>query len=232
MSNGAEYEYDQQLHAAMAELANNFPLYAGEVEDTLASVTTAAVELIRGVDHADILLTDGGRFASMAPTAPIAKELDAIQQRLQEGPCLQAATTDLVIRCTDLRDEPRWPQFAAAATKLGVYSMLTFQLYTHRGGTGALNLLGSTPRAFTQEAEAVGAMLATHAALAVSAANAREQFSSALASRDHIGQAKGIIMERFDIDAVQAFEMLKTLSQDTNTPLRDLAERVIDTRGL
>ena len=86
-----------------------------------------------------------------------------------------------------------------------------------------------TLRAFTQEA--LGAMLATHAALALSAANTREQFYSALASRDRIGQAEGIVMERFSIDAVQAFEMLKTLSQETNTPIRDLAEQVIDSRG-
>ncbi len=229
MSNGADY--DHQLHAAMTELANNFPLDAGDVHETLATVTAAAVELIRGVDHADILLIDAGHFDSIAPTAPIAKEIDIIQQRFQEGPCLQAAVGGSLIRCTDLRDEPRFPQFATEATKLGVHSMLSFQLYMHRSGAGALNLLGCTPRAFSQEAEALGAMLATHAALALAAANTREQFHSALASRDHIGQAKGIVMERFDVDAVQAFAMLKTLSQESNTPLRQLAERVIDSRG-
>ncbi|OBB94236.1 hypothetical protein A5782_09610 [Mycobacterium sp. 852002-40037_SCH5390672] len=228
MSNGAVY--DQQLSWAMAELANNFPLQGARVEDTLARVTATAVELIRGVDHADVLLVDQERFDSLAPTDPIAKELDDAQQRLQQGPCLQAALADPMIRCTDLRTEPRWPQFAAEATQLGIYSMLSFQLYTHRGGAGALNLLGRTPHAFTQEAEALGAMLATHAAIALAATNTLHQFESALASRDHIGQAKGILMERFDIDAVSAFEMLKKLSQQTNTPIRDLAERVIQSR--
>jgi hypothetical protein len=150
VSNGAEYE--PQIRAAMADLASNFPLQADDVEGTLASVTSAAVELIRGVDHADVLLIDQGRFDSMAATAPIVEELDAIRQRFQEGPCLQAAMNDPVIRCIDLRDEPRFPQFAAAATKLGVYSMLSFQLYIYRGGAGALNLLGGAPRAFAQEA--------------------------------------------------------------------------------
>jgi GAF domain-containing protein len=230
MTNGAEH--DQQLRAAMAELARNFPLVRGDVvEDTLASVTAAAVDLIRGVDHADVLLIDDGRFDSVAATAPIVKELDDIQQRLQEGPCLQAATRDPVVRCTDLRDEPRFPQFAAEATKLGVYSMMSFRLYSHTSGTGALNLLGSTPTAFSQEAEALAAMLATHAAVALSAANTREQFASALASRDHIGQAKGIIMERFNVTAVRAFDMLKRISQESNTPIRDLAERIIATAG-
>lgn len=229
MSNGAAY--DHQLHAAMAELADNFPLDTGDVHATLSTVTSAAVELIPGIDEADILLIEQDRFDSMAPTGPVAKELDAIQQRFGEGPCLEAAVGGSMIRCTDLRVERRWPQFTAEAMRLGVYSMLSFQLYTHHSGTGALNLLGSAPRAFTQEAETLGAMLATHAALALSAANTRKQFSSALASRDHIGQAKGIIMERFNVDAVQAFAILTKLSQGTNTPIRALAERVIATTG-
>jgi hypothetical protein len=78
-------EYDQQLRSAMVELANNFPPRGADVEETLASVTTAAVELIGGVDYADVLLIDADRFDSIAPTDPMAKELDAIQQRLQQG---------------------------------------------------------------------------------------------------------------------------------------------------
>jgi AmiR/NasT family two-component response regulator len=73
-------------------------------------------------------------------------------------------------------------------------------------------------------------MLATHAALAFSVVEREGQFYSALASRDHIGQAKGILMERFDIDSVQAFDMLRRLSQESNTPIRALAERVITAR--
>ncbi len=71
MSNGAEH--DEQLRAAIAELVTNFPVGRGNMQDTLAAVTSAAVELIRGVDHADVLLIDGGRFESLAPTAPIVK---------------------------------------------------------------------------------------------------------------------------------------------------------------
>jgi GAF domain-containing protein len=229
MSNGSEF--DQQLRSAMAKLADNFPLDSADgAQETLERVTAAAVELIRGIDHADVLLIDDDRFESVAPTDPIAKELDDVQQRLQQGPCVRAALVDPLIRCTDLRSDSRWPEFASEATRLGIYSMLSVQLYTHRSGVGALNLLGREPHTFTQEAEALAAMLATHAALALSAVNTREQFASALASRDHIGQAKGILMERFDIDAVRAFELLTRLSQDINTPVREIAERVINTR--
>ncbi len=96
---------------------------------------------------------------------------------------------------------------------------MSFQLYTHNARMGALNLFGTKPDAFTLENEAVGAMLATHAAVALIADDNRLQFQSALASRDIIGQAKGMIMERFNVDAVRAFELLKSLSQNSNTRL-------------
>jgi transcriptional regulator with GAF, ATPase, and Fis domain len=222
--------HDRQLRSAMADLAGNFTSGAIDVDDALANVTAAAVNLIPGIDYADILLIEEGQFQSVAPTAAIVKEIDAVQQRVQEGPCLEAAVADSVIRCPDLDNDLRWPQFAPAATGLGVHSMLSYQLYSYRGGVGALNLLGSAPQQFTFEAEGLGAMLATHAAVALIAANTERQFQSALASRDNIGQAKGILMERFDIDAVQAFELLRRLSQETNTPLRALAERIITAR--
>jgi AmiR/NasT family two-component response regulator len=72
-------------------------------------------------------------------------------------------------------------------------------------------------------------MLATHAATALIAADRQTQFESALASRDAIGQAKGILMERFRLDAVRAFSLMTKLSQDTNTPVRIIAQRVVDT---
>lgn len=91
-------------------------------------------------------------------------------------------------------------------------------------------MFGRAPVAFTREGEAVGAMLATHSAVALAASNTRQQFKSALASRDHIGQAKGLLMERFNVDAVRAFEILTRLSQQTNMPIRELAEQVIRAR--
>lgn len=219
--------YDEVLGSAMAELAAGFAARTVPVEEILASVTSAAVALIEGVDFADILIMNDDGFTSVSPTAQVAADLDDVQRRFQEGPCLEAAVGDIVVRCTDLRTDSRWPRFAAAAVAHGVHSVLSFQLYTHRGGAGALNLLARMPRAFSAEAEALGAMLATHAAIALSVVNKEQQFESALASRDAIGQAKGILMERFGIDAVGAFELLKKLSQDSNTPIRVIAERLI-----
>jgi len=92
---------------------------------------------------------------------------------------------------------------------------------------GALNLFGVEPDVFTTDSEAVGAMLATHAAIALIADDVRLQFQSALASRDIIGQAKGMIMEPFEVDAVRAFEVLTRLSQDSNTRVAEVAEELV-----
>jgi hypothetical protein len=86
---------------------------------------------------------------------------------------------------------------------------------------------GIKPDVFTIESEAVGAMLATHAAIALIADDERLQFQSALASRDIIGQAKGKIMERFNVDAVRAFELLVKQSQNSNIRLAVVAEELV-----
>jgi AmiR/NasT family two-component response regulator len=104
---------------------------------------------------------------------------------------------------------------------------MAFQLYTHKARVGTLNLFAIKPDVFTLEKEAVGAMLATHAATALIADDERLQFQSALASRDIIGQAKGMIMERFDVDAVRAFELLAKLSQNSNVRLAVIAEEIV-----
>lgn len=84
-----------------------------------------------------------------------------------------------------------------------------------------------SPNAFGPEEEAAGEVLATHAALALTAARTEEQLRSAVASRDAIGQAKGMLMERFDIDGVAAFDALRHLSQDMNVKLVDVAKKIV-----
>jgi GAF domain-containing protein len=111
----------------------------------------------------------------------------------------------------------------------GVLSGLSFKLYTADQTAGALNLFGFQPRRWDADAETVGTVLAAHAAAAVLASRKETQLHSALATRDRIGQAKGIIMERFKVDDMRAFDMLLQLSQESNTRLADIAEQVIRT---
>jgi transcriptional regulator with GAF, ATPase, and Fis domain len=220
-------EYADILRHVMTELTERFA-HPTEIDVTLHSVTASSVDLIDGVECADILLISGADlFTSVAATAQLAIDIDDLQQRFREGPCLDAAVGNSMVVCNDLRDDPRWPRFAEAAVAAGVHSLMSFQLYTHNAHMGALNLFGLKPDAFTPEMEAVAAMLATHAATALIADDVRLQFQSALASRDIIGQAKGMIMERFDVDAVRAFELLTKLSQNSNTRLATVAEEMV-----
>lgn len=223
-------DFEDMIRSTMTRLTRDFEDDTGGIEDKLAAVTTAAVNLINGVDDADVLLIKDGQFHSVTPTSALTIRLDAAQQTLGEGPCLAAAVTEAVIRCPDLRNDLRWPRFGAVAVEAGVLSMLSYQLYSHRGEGGALNLFGRNAQSLNAEAEAIGAMLATHAAIVLIAANRQHEFESALASRDVIGQAKGMIMERFQVDATRAFELLTRVSQDTNTPVRIIAQEIIDRR--
>lgn len=220
--------YQASIQSAMLELSRNFITDSDDVPATLGRMTAAAVRLINGIDYADVMLIQDGGFQSIAPTDPLVTELDEVQMRGNAGPCLTAAVDASIVRCSDLQGDERWPTFAAAALAAGIRGMLSFQLFTNRGGAGALNLFSRDANAVDPEGEAIGAMLATHAAGVMMAVNWRREFKSALASRDLIGQAKGIVMNQFSVDAVRAFELMVKQSQNTNTPVRDVAQQIID----
>jgi GAF domain-containing protein len=221
---------NHDLAVRMAELARTIALR--KVDEVLADVTTTAKELISGVDIAGVLLVGkAGSFETLAPTNDLMFKLDELQMRYLEGPCVTAALSEIVVRTDDFRNEPKWPNYSPEVVQLGVLSGLSFKLYTADRTAGALNLFGYEPMLWDTEAETIGMVLAAHAAAAILASREGDQLQSALTTRDRIGQAKGIIMERFKIDDVQAFGMLRQLSQDTNTKLIDIAQRVIDTRN-
>lgn len=219
------------LAARMGELARAVAVPT-TTEDILSHVTAAAVELIAGVDTAGILLIrPGGKFESHAATSELPHELDELQRLFDEGPCLAAAVDDVMVRTDDFRTETRWPAYSTAATKIGVRSGMSFRLYTADRTAGALNLFGFQPQQWDEDARTTGSVLAAHAAAAILAHHQGEQLQSALASRDRIGQAKGIIMERYGVDDVRAFDMIRRLSQESNARVVDIADRVIASRG-
>lgn len=222
---------NQELAQRMAEMAR---AAAGPrtVAEVLSDVTATARELIPGVDTAGVLLVGkNGKYESLAGTTELPHKLDDLQMTFDEGPCVQAAVDDLIVRTDDFRTEERWPQYSPAAVQLGVLSGLSVKLYTANRTAGALNLFAFKPQAFDGEDETVATILAAHAAAAILSSRHGEQLQSALTTRDRIGQAKGIIMERYGIDDVAAFNMLKRLSQESNVKLADIAQQVIDTRS-
>src|SRR6185312_9363236 len=155
------------LALRMAELARTVAS-PRSLDDILGDVTAAAVELIPGVDTAGVLLLgDGGRFESRAVTDELLHKLDQLQITFNEGPCVQAALDDVVVRTDDFRKETRWPAYSPAVVQLGVLSGLSFKLYTADRTAGALNLFGFAPEVWDAEAETVGLVLASQAAAAI-----------------------------------------------------------------
>ncbi|RRQ25295.1 ANTAR domain-containing protein [Rhodococcus sp. Eu-32] len=215
------------LSRVIAQMTRTF-FAPSSVEDTLRGVTASATALIDAVDCADVLIVEGAKkYRSHAATSDLPVRLDELQERVGEGPCVDAARTAAFVRCDDFRTDPRWPAFGPSAVEAGISSSLSFQLYASDDTIGALNLFAREANAFSYEDEQLGAVLATHAAVALYAANKAEQFSSGLASRDLIGQAKGMLMERYRIDAVHAFELIRELSQTQNVPVTELAAELV-----
>ncbi len=222
-------KYD--LAMRMAELARAAAA-PRSVEDVLSDVTAASMELIPGTDTAGVLMIGkGGKWDSVAGTSDLPHQLDQLQMLFNEGPCMDAALDEVIVRTDDFRTEDRWPKYSPAVVEIGVLSGVSFKLYTANRTAGALNLFAFKPHAFDGEAETIGTVLAAHAAAAILASREGEELQSALTTRDRIGQAKGIIMERYGVDDIRAFEMLRRLSQDSNTRLVEVAQRVIETRA-
>jgi GAF domain-containing protein len=214
----------------MADLARSVAA-PRDIEDVLNGVTSSAVELITGADTAGVLLVSkGGKYESLSGTSELIYELDHLQEKFNQGPCLDAAVIELVVRTEDFEIEKRWPRYSRAVAEMGVRSSISFKLYTGERTAGALNVFSRKPHSFDADAEVIGTILAAHAAAAILASRDSQQLQAALLSRDVIGQAKGILMERFTIDAVGAFEMLRKLSQQMNVRLAEIAQRVVDTR--
>jgi GAF domain-containing protein len=133
----------------------------------------------------------------------------------------------------DTAAEQRWPEWAGQVLALGVRSVLDVPLTTNSAGTiGVLGLYDTEPDVFTSDDEAIAHILARHASVAVAKARHDQSMAQAVDARKLVGQAMGILMERYDIDGDRAFEVLKRYSQDTNTKLRDVAQQLILTRRL
>lgn len=208
---------------------------AGGGHDTLAEVVRLAVATIEGCDYAGIFLLDGETVTTPVHTDPIVAEVDLIQHRTGEGPCLDAITHATTFYAEDLREDSRWPHFGPEAAARGMRSLLAVPLSAN-GTLGALNLYARYPRAFGVIDRARGVLLAGLAAVAFTSALTHEDddrrtvnLQDALATREMIGQAQGILMERERVSADQAFDILRRASQHLNLKLREVAQTLVDT---
>ena len=226
---------------ATSELTDNFAetarmlFSAGGVADTLTEVVELSVTTIEGCDFAGLFLFDGGTITTPVRTDPVVDLIDGYQHESNEGPCLDAMSAGSIFYANDLDSESRWPQFASRASDAGIRSVLALPVAQNKS-LGALNLYARSPIAFGVVDRGKGVILASLAGLALSAAHSQEQegmgvedFRAALGTREMIGQAEGILMERERITADHAFDILRRASQHLNIKLREVAQNLVDT---
>ena len=224
---------DVDLETALSEVAVEL-FSSPTVQGTLQRIVDLAASSVDGCHAAGVLVVDNAVASTAAASDPDAVELDRLQIEAGEGPCLDAALGGSTFYATDLLDDGRWPSFGPLAAAAGVRSILAYALTGER--LSALNLYGELPAAFGATDRAQGQLFATLAALALESAEQRAageehagQLSQALKTREIIGQAQGILMERERITADQAFDVLRRASQRLNIKLRDVARNLVDT---
>jgi GAF domain-containing protein len=219
-----------ELSELMGSIARSLQERHGDIDATLELITTAAVTAVGGADEASVSYVMGHRrVEARAATGELPRLVDELQTRVGEGPCLDAIGEQSTVRVQDMRTEQRWPRYARGAAELGVGSALCLQLFVEGDTLGALNLYGRRPHAFDAESEDIALVLAAHAAVAVSGAQEEQNLRRAVDSRDLIGQAKGILMERHRLTAEQAFAVLVHASTRTNRKLIEIAEELTTT---
>lgn len=200
--------------------------------ETVDRVLEFAVKALDCAYAGVILVHAKERVETVAATHDVVAELDKIQMECGQGPDLEVILDHHSILIRDVESDQRWPAWSELVSAAGVRSMLGIRLHTTRTTIGSLNFYDPAPDRFSQEDLDVAHMLARHAAIAMENARGVEHLWKAIDARNLIGQAQGILMERFGVDAEQAFAVLRRYSQDHNLRLHVVAEKLIATRSL
>jgi transcriptional regulator with GAF, ATPase, and Fis domain len=203
--------------------------YPIDLEDTLATITASVIEAVPGIDHASISITGkDGLIQTLAPTDMVAVRADELQYELGEGPCLKAVLEEPVVQVDDIASDLRWPQYGPRAAKqFGLGSQLAFQFRADPHVRGGFNLYSEEAHQITMETRQLAALFANMAAVALGWTRQEETLNDALVTRNLIGQAVGIVIERYKIDSDRAFSFLVRTSQTGNVKLRDVAAGIV-----
>jgi hypothetical protein len=212
----------------LAVLAESARAIAGSerVADALPRIVEGATAVVPGVRDAGMAMWTRGLLVCAAHTTETAEAVDRAQIGMAEGPCIDAvAGTDTVV-LPDATTETRWPRFVREAVRHGVRASLSVPFTSDRP-VGALNLHltrhALDDRSARLRTQRRARLFALYASLALAGTDRVENLERAIVRRDVIGQAKGIIMHRYGVDAEEAFTRLRCASQSTNTKLYDVA---------
>jgi GAF domain-containing protein len=224
-----DIDASRDIAAALAEAARtiNSPR---SLDETLDTIVTTARRSVTGIEHVGVsVVLRGGRFETRAGTDPLVWELDRLQDELQEGPGFCAVRSQPVVVLEHADRDPRWPRYLPQAVERGLRAQLSLRLHTDGETLGGLNLYSTASPVIAEETLHAAELFAAHAALAMGRARTEEQLNSAIGTRKTIGQAIGILMERYQLTEDRAFAFLTRASSTSNIKLRDVAQELVDT---
>ncbi|MEP7088842.1 MAG: GAF and ANTAR domain-containing protein [Nocardioidaceae bacterium] len=197
--------------------------------ETLDGIVRAARDSVPGIDHAALSRRrEDGTLETIAADDDLARRLDTLQHAHADGPVVQAMASHGTLQVDHAVEDPRWPAFLPLAVGLGVRSQLGIALVDGGRVLGALSLYSVTHDVLPADAAYTAELFATHATLALSRARTEDELRAAISTGQVIGQAIGIVMERYGLDEERAFGFLTRSSQAGNIKLRDIARELVD----
>jgi GAF domain-containing protein len=200
----------------------------GDLDATLVAVVESLRGLVPLDHHVGVsLLGSNGHLETRAASDDLVWELDHAQRTLGEGPCLDVLTDQHVVVADRLGHEQRWPAYVPQAVSRGVRAQLAVRLLADERTWGGLSLYATEADRVDPQVVRSVTLFATHAAVAVERSHREDNLKAALRTRKMIGQAVGIVMERFGLDEEMAFRYLVRLSSNRNVKLRDIARELV-----
>ena len=202
------------------------------LDDTLTEEQTAATRSVPLLEHAGALVGRAPDFLCTATSDSGIAEVHARQAPFGEGPCIEAMTTGLTVVSDSLCGEARWPRWSAAALAGGVGASIAVPLLWEGRTLGALGLYWESPHLLDTDTLNLAETCGVTASAIVGWARSAQELQHALGTRQMIGQAVGVLMQRHGLSSDAAFRFLRRNSQNANIKLRDVAQRFLETGEL
>ena len=219
-------EYAENLPEELAWAARDMATAHTDGARLVATISNAARQIVPTAEYVSVVVVTQGKIEQVAAADDLAGICDNLQCNLGEGPSLDAAAHHDSVLIDDISRERRWSQFTPAVAAAGVRALMCVPFDVDLRTTGTINMYSSATGAFSGCSREVE-LFTSHAGGAVAASREREHLREEIQSRDVIGQAKGMLMERYGIEADQAFDLLRTLSQDSDVTLTQIAQQVV-----
>jgi hypothetical protein len=199
-----------------------------DMQSTLQAAVDLAARHLEGRAQVSVSVVEGKKIDTPACTDERTALADALQYELGEGPCVDAIREHETFQIPDLRSDEIYPKWSRQVNiRTGFKGVVAYQLFTGHDTLGALNVYTEEPHPFELLDRTEGLLFATHVAVALQGARKEQRLNSALLTRNLIGQAQGILMERYDLSAQRAFEFLARISQAENIKLSEIAQRLV-----